>query len=89
MLRIYYILMTNTFLEKFLFFQAYRQCFCGDSIRYNKVADSECGTPCSGNSGNSEENCGGVWRMSVYNTGIFLSVKLSQLEAESDSLVVN
>ncbi|XP_066296803.1 uncharacterized protein [Branchiostoma lanceolatum] len=43
------------------------QCFCGTEAEYNNlpavVADSDCSTDCTGNSG---EKCGGAWRMSVY-----------------------
>lgn len=39
-------------------------CFCGGSYgRYGKVNDSECKTPCQGN---SKQMCGADWRNSVY-----------------------
>ena len=74
-------------IRNFNFFQASSQCFCGDSTKYNKVPDRECRFPCSGN---RDENCGGIWRMSVYNTGIFIlfKKKRTQPEAQSDKCVV-
>ncbi|XP_078691955.1 uncharacterized protein LOC144922184 [Branchiostoma floridae x Branchiostoma belcheri] len=47
----------------------YRQCFCGTTQNFNNLGpqlpDSQCNTPCSGN---PNEMCGGVWRMSVYHS---------------------
>ena len=41
-----------------------RQCFCGnDSYEFQIVPDSQCNMKCTGN---SEETCGGSWRMNVY-----------------------
>jgi hypothetical protein len=39
-------------------------CFCGNSFgRYGKIAENNCKTPCSGDSG---QNCGGTWANSVF-----------------------
>jgi len=49
--------------------EAGNQCFCGNtniSSSWNAPA-SDCNTPCSGN---SEEICGGAWRMNIYETGV-------------------
>ncbi|KAK3105633.1 hypothetical protein FSP39_002335 [Pinctada imbricata] len=54
-----------------LFTRSYRtQCFCGNStftqfLKYGTAAEKECNTPCSGN---SDEMCGGDWKLSVYQT---------------------
>lgn len=47
------------------------QCFGGDKIGFAKVADSECGTPCSDGS----KGCGGSWRNNVYATGLAAPVE--------------
>ncbi|XP_069122284.1 uncharacterized protein [Argopecten irradians] len=42
------------------------QCFCGNSIDMTKQTDEDqCSTRCAGN---SDDICGGTWRMSVYTT---------------------
>jgi hypothetical protein len=39
-------------------------CFCGNSFgRYGKIAQNNCKTPCSGDSG---QNCGGTWANSIF-----------------------
>ncbi len=46
------------------------ECYCGNSnhnySKHGKVDDSECNTPCSGN---SSEVCGGAWRSNVFDLG--------------------
>jgi hypothetical protein len=42
------------------------ECFCGDALRYVRVDDAECNMPCTNGGG----PCGGVWRNSIYRTGI-------------------
>lgn len=46
----------------------YAECFCGDETygSQGERSDDECNTACKGN---SEEMCGGGWRLSVYATG--------------------
>lgn len=39
------------------------QCFCGNTLASNKVASSECNSPCLGD---SSQKCGGPARLSVY-----------------------
>jgi C1A family cysteine protease len=46
--------------------QQYGQCWAGNTLGYDKVADSECNTNCYAN---WSEICGGVWRNSIYQTG--------------------
>ena len=45
------------------------ECFCGKNAPQGsyKVRDSECNKPCRGN---NKERCGGVYRNSVYFTGV-------------------
>ena len=50
------------------------QCFCGDSKPDASLSrPGECNDICPGN---SNENCGGSWRMNIYSTG-----KLVKLES--------
>ncbi|KAK7575921.1 hypothetical protein V9T40_012207 [Parthenolecanium corni] len=48
----------------------YRECFCGDEDPWADLllSDSECSQECNGD---SNQKCGGSWRLSVYRTGIF------------------
>ena len=39
------------------------QCFCGNTLASNKVASSECNSPCQGD---GSQKCGGPARLSVY-----------------------
>ncbi|XP_053398178.1 uncharacterized protein LOC128556635 [Mercenaria mercenaria] len=43
------------------------ECFCGNEINQNpdKVPDTECNVPCPGQ---KDENCGGYWLISIYDT---------------------
>lgn len=43
--------------------QYYGQCFAGNDLGYQRVADSECNTACTANAG---QMCGGPWRNSIY-----------------------
>ncbi|HTP27063.1 MAG TPA: WSC domain-containing protein, partial [Anaeromyxobacteraceae bacterium] len=43
------------------------QCYAGNTLRYTKVADSQCTSPCTAN---SSEICGGSWLNSIYSTTI-------------------
>jgi hypothetical protein len=43
--------------------QWYGECWCGDGVGYDLRPDSECNTPCSGD---SSQMCGGGWRNSIY-----------------------
>ncbi|KAH8891152.1 glyoxal oxidase like protein [Thozetella sp. PMI_491] len=46
----------------------YSQCFCGNAIYFgnSKTPDSDCNTPCSGN---SKDMCGGADRLTIYSSG--------------------
>ena len=46
------------------------ECFCGPSgnaTRHGKVGDEQCNYTCTGN---AEEMCGGIWRLSIWMQGI-------------------
>ena len=43
--------------------QWYSECWCGDAVRYDLRSESECNTPCSGD---SSQMCGGSWHNSIY-----------------------
>ncbi len=45
--------------------QFHSQCFCGNDLRGQRVADAECNTPCTGD---NRKMCGGTWRNSIYTT---------------------
>ena len=45
--------------------QYFGECFCGNTLGYAQVADTECNTPCNSGGG----FCGGAWRNSIYTTG--------------------
>jgi len=45
--------------------QYFGECFCGNTLGYAQVADTECNTPCNSGGG----FCGGAWRNSIYATG--------------------
>ena len=47
--------------------QYYGQCWGGNTLGYQKVADAECNTPCNAN---PAETCGGVWLNSIYQTAV-------------------
>lgn len=51
--------------------QFYGQCYAGNMLGYGRVPDdrdkAECNTPCNAN---PSQTCGGVWRNSVYATGL-------------------
>lgn len=51
---------------KYAGLQYYGYCFAGNTLGYTQVADSECNTTCTANSG---QTCGGAWRNSIYSTG--------------------
>jgi hypothetical protein len=44
--------------------QWYGECWGGNELRYTRVGDGECNTPCA-----SGQTCGGGWRNSIYATG--------------------
>jgi len=46
--------------------QQYGQCWAGNTLGYDKVADSDCNMHCYAN---WSEICGGTWRNSIYKTG--------------------
>ena len=46
--------------------QYYSECYCGNTLGFQLRPDSECNTPCSGD---SSQECGGGWRNSVYSLG--------------------
>ena len=56
------------------------QCFCGDSdddyAMYGAASESDCSTPCSGN---SAEVCGGGWRLSVFELGKVLKISAMKM----------
>ena len=45
--------------------QFFGECFCGNTLGYAQVADTECNTPCNSGQG----FCGGAWRNSIFTTG--------------------
>ncbi|XP_053406034.1 uncharacterized protein LOC123565318 [Mercenaria mercenaria] len=46
------------------------QCFCGNKIKpYKRLAESACSTSCGGN---SNQKCGGTWKISIYHTNKYL-----------------
>jgi hypothetical protein len=47
--------------------QDHGQCFGGSSVGYSVAPSTDCNTPCSSN---PAETCGGLWRNSVYATGV-------------------
>ncbi|KAL5005955.1 hypothetical protein ScPMuIL_017113 [Solemya velum] len=50
--------------------QASSYCFCGNSYeKYGSAPEAECYTQCPGD---RSLMCGGVWRLSVYATGIIV-----------------
>ena len=54
------------------FFQNGNQCFCGNRIRpYPKKPEAECNKTCSGN---TNEKCGGFWRISIFDTSKILNI---------------
>lgn len=56
-------------------------CFCGDDpYRYgpenvtdNYIMDSDCNSKCIGD---PEQICGGVWRLSVYKSGMLTDIRI-------------
>jgi hypothetical protein len=51
---------------KYAGLQYFGYCFAGNTLGFSLVAETECSTACTANSG---QICGGVWRNSIYNTG--------------------
>jgi len=46
--------------------QWFTECWCGQTFgKYGKAPESDCNTPCRGN---SADICGGNWRLSIYST---------------------
>jgi hypothetical protein len=45
--------------------QFFGECWCGNTLGYAQVADTECNTPCNSGGG----FCGGAWRNSIFNAG--------------------
>ena len=53
------------------------QCFCGDYYPAIETLPSECDMSCDGN---TDQRCGGEWRMNVYSTTYPIKLSLPEVK---------